>query len=127
MKTKFNAKTGLIIVQARVIGPTGTATVTLGVDTGATSTLISIGPLIAAGYDPNLAPDHVDVATGAGVIHVPRIPLSRISALGHDLSDFPVLCHTLPASAGVDGLLGLDFMRGRVLTIDFQNGQITLQ
>ncbi len=37
-----------------------------------------------------------------------------------------VLCHTLPPSATVDGLLGLDFFRGHQLTVDFQTGQITL-
>ena len=38
----------------------------------------------------------------------------------------PVLGYTLPASASVSGLLGLDFLRNRVLTLDFRAGQITL-
>ena len=37
-----------------------------------------------------------------------------------------VVCHTLPPSAGVDGLLGLDFLRNSRLTIDFRSGQIVL-
>jgi hypothetical protein len=37
-----------------------------------------------------------------------------------------VLSHALPPTTGIDGLLGLDFLRGSVLTIDFQNGQIDL-
>ena len=32
----------------------------------------------------------------------------------------------IPADAGVDGLLGLDFLRGHVLTLDFRGGIITL-
>jgi hypothetical protein len=36
------------------------------------------------------------------------------------------LGHTLPPSAGVDGLLGLDFFRGQVLTVDFHKGMIAL-
>jgi hypothetical protein len=32
----------------------------------------------------------------------------------------------LPPGAGVDGLLGLDFLRGQSLTIDFRSGEITL-
>lgn len=39
---------------------------------------------------------------------------------------FPVLCHTLPPSATVDGLLGLDFLRKRLLTIDFASGLVSL-
>jgi hypothetical protein len=36
------------------------------------------------------------------------------------------LSHTLPPSAGIDGLLGLDFMRGQRLEIDFVRGFVTL-
>jgi hypothetical protein len=50
----------------------------------------------------------------------------RAAALGQQQTNFPVLCHTLPASAGVDGLLRLDFMRGYQLAIDFRNGFVSL-
>jgi hypothetical protein len=46
--------------------------------------------------------------------------------LGKERIGFPVLGHTLPPSAGVDGLPGLDFLRGQQLTVDFRNGQVTL-
>jgi len=32
----------------------------------------------------------------------------------------------LPLDAGVDGRLGLDFFRGRILTLDFRGGLIAL-
>jgi len=47
-------------------------------------------------------------------------------ALGHERAGFPVLAHTLPPSAGVDGLLGLDFFHNLSLTIDFRGGQLTV-
>ncbi len=49
-----------------------------------------------------------------------------ILALGREFAQLPVLAHTLPPSAGVDGVLGLDFLRGQLLTIDFPNGRLTL-
>jgi hypothetical protein len=52
--------------------------------------------------------------------------LTRLTALGQDRIGFSVLAHTLPVSASVHGLLGLDFLRGGVLTIDFRSGQIAL-
>jgi hypothetical protein len=52
--------------------------------------------------------------------------VARISSLGQDRTAFPVLAHTLPPSAAVDGVLGLDFLRGHALNIDFRTGQITL-
>jgi hypothetical protein len=36
------------------------------------------------------------------------------------------IAHTLPPTAPVDGLLGLDFVRSQQLTIDFRAGQIEL-
>ena len=82
--------------------------------------------LVAVGYDPALAPTRVQVTTGSGVEYVPRLTLSRILALGQERVDFAVLGHTLPPSAGVDGLLGLDFLRGQSLTVDFRTGHVTL-
>jgi predicted aspartyl protease len=34
--------------------------------------------------------------------------------------------HTLPRNIPIDGLLGLDFLRGLELNINFRTGQITL-
>ena len=82
--------------------------------------------LVAIGYDPALVPDRVQVTTGSGVEFVPRVMLDRIMALGREYTGFPVLGHTLPPSAGIDSLLGLDFFRERSLTIDFHTGRVTL-
>jgi hypothetical protein len=46
--------------------------------------------------------------------------------LGQHRYRVPVLAHTLAASVSASGLLGLDFLRDQVLTIDFRAGQITL-
>ena len=63
---------------------------------------------------------------GGGVESVPRLILTRLTALGQHRFGFPVLSHPLPPEAGVDGLLGLDFLRGQLLTLDFRGGLITL-
>jgi predicted aspartyl protease len=98
----------------------------LALDTGATGTVVNVWMLVAVGYDPVLVPDRIQVTTASGVEFVPRIILNKLEALGQERTGFPVLCHTLPPSTGVDGLLGLDFFRGQRLTIDFSNGQLTL-
>jgi predicted aspartyl protease len=122
----FDPRYGLIIVQAELWGPAGSAVLRLALDTGATSTMANVGLLVALGYDPALAPDRVQVTTGSGVEFVPRITLDQIMALGQKRASFPVLGHTLPPSAGVDGLLGLDFFRGQRLVLDFRVGQASL-
>jgi hypothetical protein len=68
----------------------------------------------------------VQVTTGSGAVFVPRLSVSRFRALGQERTAFPVLAHTLPPGTGVDGVLGLDFLRGFALTIDFRTGQIDL-
>jgi hypothetical protein len=126
MSARFDPGGGLIIVSAELTGPTGTAILRLALDSGATGTLINASMLVAVGYDLALAPERIEMTTGSGVEFAPRIPVSRISALNDTREDFPILGRTLPPSAGVDGLLGLDFLRGRILTLDFQIGSIKL-
>jgi hypothetical protein len=126
MSSPFNAQQGLIVVSTELVGPTGTAILRLALDTGATSTLVAVGLLVAMGYDPALAPTRLQVTTGSGIEFVPLISLIKITALGQERFNFPVLCHALPPSAGVDGLLGLDFLRGLNLTVDFRAAQVTL-
>lgn len=126
MSFAFDAHQGLIIVQAEIWGPSGSAVLSLALDTGATFTLVNQGRLMQLGYDPAVAPKRFQVSTASGIEFVPRLTVTKIAALGQEQNDFSVLCHTLPASVRVDGLLGLDFLRGQGLTIDFRAGQIVL-
>ena len=126
MSFPFDPQQGLIIVPAELWGPSGSAVLRLALDTGATGTVVNTGMLVALGYDPALIPDRVQITTDSGIEFVPRVLLDRIMVLGEESAEFPVLGHTLPPSAGIDGLLGLDFFRGRSLTIDFRAGQVVL-
>ena len=127
MSLTFDSQQGLIIVPVEITGPSGNnAILRLALDTGATITLINVDVLIAIGYNPALTSNHIKVTTGSREELVPSITLSKILALGQTHTDFPIIAHTLPASAGVDGVLGLDFCRGKNLSIDFRNGIINL-
>jgi hypothetical protein len=68
----------------------------------------------------------VQFTTGSGVESAPRLTIDKIETLDQERLHFPVVAHTLPPSASVDGVLGLDFFRNYVLTLDFQKGEITL-
>jgi predicted aspartyl protease len=126
MSVGFQPGSGRIIVPAEPAGPTGMAILRLALDTGATGSLINASMLVAVGYDLALASDRIEMTTGSGVEFAPSIAVSKITALGHSRENLPILGHTLPPSAGVDGLLGLDFFQGTILRIDFQNGVIKL-
>ncbi len=116
----FDPRQGLVVVHAELEGPLGSVILRLALDTGATGTMVNVGMFVAIGYDPSLTSDRIQVTTGSGV------ELNKITALGQGKVKFPVLCHTLPSSTSIDGLLGLDFLRGQKLTVDFRNGKINL-
>ena len=106
MTFSFDPRRGLIITRAELTGPNGSAILQLALDTGATSTVVNVAMPVAIGYDPALATDRVQVTTGRGVEFAPSVELENLTALGQERPGFPVLGHTLPPSAGVDGLLG---------------------
>ncbi len=97
----------------------------LALDTGATETTLNAQILADIGYDLASYPK-VAMTTGSGIIEAPELVVSQVEALGQTHENFSVLAHTLPPTATIDGLLGLDFLRGKVITIDFRLGKITL-
>jgi predicted aspartyl protease len=122
----FNSTTGPILVNAEITGPAGSVVLKLVLDTGATTTLINLATLRSLGFDPDQSSRRISMTTGSTIEVVPLVVLTRLTALGRNLFGLPVIAHALPASSAVDGLLGLDFLRGHVLTIDFHVGQIAL-
>jgi hypothetical protein len=87
---------------------------------------VNVSILIALGYDPAGVLERAEMTTGSSLEYVPRLPVARIRALGQERTSFTIVAHTLPPSAPIDGLLGLDFFRGQQLVIDFRSGQITI-
>lgn len=126
MRYSFDRREGLIIVRTELFGPAGSIVVRLALDTGATSTTVNAGLLNAIGYDPALVPDRVQLTTGSGVEYAPRLSVNKVEALGQERSDFLVVAHTLPPTASVDGLLGLDFFRGQELNLNFRTGVVVV-
>jgi hypothetical protein len=55
---------------------------------------------------------------------VPLIRVSAVAALDRVRTDFLVAAHDFPLGVEADGLLGLDFFRGFVLTLDFIRGRV---
>jgi hypothetical protein len=125
MSILFDTTQRLIIVPAEVFGPLGSRSVRLALDTAATETVISRRVLAILGY--TLASSRsVPVIMGSGVTSVPLITLDGLEALDQTQSGITVQAHTLPVSLPVDGLLGLDFIRGQRLVIDYRTSEITL-
>ena len=126
MKFPFKSDYGLIFIEARLKGVEKDIALILALDTGATGTVISAKRLDEAGYDLENFDDEIYITTGSGVITVPKIEIEKLTALGKMKENFAVIAHDLPPTASVDGVLGLDFLRGNVLTVNFVKGEIEL-
>jgi predicted aspartyl protease len=125
----FAPKDGPIFLEGEITGPIRSYAVRLILDTGATTTLINQDVLTAVGFDlmaSDSPADRMEMATGSTIERVSKIVLTRLSALGQHRFGFSVVSHSLPAGVHIDGLLGLDFFRNQVLTVDFQKGRIAL-
>jgi predicted aspartyl protease len=96
-------------------------------DTGASLTIIATDIMAQLGYDPaNPALDRQRIVTGSGIEYAPRTTVRSATAIGQKVTSLDVLCHDLPSESGVDGLLGLNFLRHFKLTIRFRKGIIDL-
>lgn len=127
MSVPFDPTQILIIFSADIHGPQGSGVARLALDTGATETTISRRALRAVGIDPaQMNTGFVPVLTANGVISVPLVTLDMLDALGQQRTGFTVQAHTLLPSLPIDGVLGMDFIRGGRLVVDFRTGQISL-
>ncbi|MBM4166040.1 MAG: hypothetical protein FJ218_03865 [Ignavibacteria bacterium] len=127
MKFTFRPDSRLIVVNVHLFGEHKEEIVgRFALDTGATYSLINVHRAVLLGYDPAASEKRVQITTGSGIEFAAQITVKEVTALGQTRTNFPILCHTLPPSALVDGLLGLDFFRDTILNIDFVNGVITL-
>ena len=126
MSERFDPHARMVLATAEIWGPAGYVALRLAVDTGATYSMLSWQAAVILGYDPATAPDRVQLVTASAVEYAPQFRISKLRALGQERRRFPILCHTLPSSARVDGLLGLDFFRDRRLVLDFREGTVSL-
>lgn len=124
----FHSGSGPILIDASASGPENSLDFRLILDTGATTSLIDRDVLIHLGYNPAAPSRRVDVTTGSSVERLPVFTLNRLTVFGKHRLAFPVVAHTLPrVGAGIMGLLGLDFLRGHRLEINFKSGLLSFE
>lgn len=96
-------------------------------DTGASITIVAVDIMARLGYDPaNPTLDRQRIITGSGVEYAPCTTGRSAAAIGQKVDNLGVLCHDLPPESGVDGLLGINFLKHFKLTIRFRKGIIDL-
>lgn len=126
--TRFDPAAELIFVEGKVWGPrTGTRRpLRLVLDTGAAETIIVPEILDELGYSPRDGEQITVMRSAVGREQGYIIRVARFACLGHHEHDYRVHVQDLPEGWGIEGLIGLTFLRlfnyeirsaeGRILT-----------
>jgi hypothetical protein len=126
MAVPFNPAARSVLVPVIVGGPRQAVAFRFAVDTGATQTTIRSELLRVLGYDLNRPVGRKRIRFAGGTATIPLFRVASLTSLGQSRTDFVAAAQDLPPTVEADGLLGLDFFRGLVLTLDFSRGLVSL-
>lgn len=80
---------------------------------------MSVTLLRLLGADQSRPVGRKRLRSATGITDAPLVRVAAITALDRVRTEFVVAAHDLPLGVESDGLLGPDFFRGLVLTLDF--------
>jgi predicted aspartyl protease len=109
--TRYDPAANLIIVSARLWGPTGKVKLKLALDTAASLTVIVPEVIDGLGYSPRDGEQITTISSAIGKEPGYTTRVSRFWTLGFSVNDFRVHVHDLGDNVGIDGLIGLNFLR----------------
>lgn len=95
-------------------------------DTGASRTTINVVLTDELGYGAHMGIRSTRAIGAGGAIPGYLMKVERIDLMGLSLSGFEVVCEDVDPETEIDGLIGLDFLHGRILTVDGIAGVVTL-
>jgi hypothetical protein len=101
----------------------------LALDTAASHTTVDANVLLMLGYNLQNPKGQSFVETSNGVIPVEDHLLKKLTCLDIERTDFVIQVYDFLAhgvTSDYDGVLGIDFLKGRKICIDFVNGIITI-
>lgn len=122
--THFDPNASLIIVHAMVWGPRGHKGLTLAFDTAATQTHIIPDVLDDVGYGPRDGDRITSITSAIGDVPGYMMNVSKFSALGFTATELRIHVHDLPETLGIQGLLGLSFLRHFNYEVRSEEGRI---
>jgi hypothetical protein len=123
----FDPRRRLVPLDAELTSPQGSISVRLLLDTGSVFSLLHPGLLENVGYNPASPRSQIAIAGVNGITKTSLFIVSSLRALGMERRNLAVLAHRLPGSLPFDGLLGVNFLLGRRLIIDFGAGTVQLE
>ncbi len=117
----------LIVVEASIVGPRGTTTARMLLDTGAAMTTVSPELLDLVGYSPRDGARRTRVHSAVGEEHGYALQLAAFTALGFTLDDHIVNVFDLGHEDIADGLIGMNFLNQLNYEIRSAEGRILVE
>jgi predicted aspartyl protease len=126
--TTFNPGADLILVSARVLGASGSRLpLRVAIDTGSSETTVRPEFIDMLGYSPRDGEKITTVRAALGKEHGYTLRVARFTALGYSIPDFQVHVFDLPEGLGLDGLIGLSFLRRFNYQVRSAEGRIVVE
>lgn len=126
MSYKFHPKDEVIILIVKIKGKK-VIRARMVLDTGATYVMISWKMASALGLRPEISKARVKITTASGIEMVPQIVLSSVSVLKKRVKNVAAVVHDLPPGSGVDGLLGISYLKNFEVNINFKKGYLEIK
>jgi len=112
----------IVVRRVEFHGPTGVREIDMILDTGAVYTVIAWDVAKDVGYDPAISLQRTPIVTANGVIEAPLITVDAVQLAELRVQNVDVICHDIPEIAGIEGLLGLSFLRHFRTVVDYSKG-----
>ena len=116
----------IVLSRVKINGPAGVREIDVILDTGAVYTVIAWDVAKDIGYDPAISERRMLIVTANGVIEAPLITVESIQLADLRAEAVDVICHDIPEIAGIEGLLGLSFLRHFRTLIDYTTGTLEI-
>ena len=113
-----------------VIGKIDGYEIRLALDTGASDTVIDATALMIAGYNKSNALEETELETAKGIVAADIFDVKTLEVLGIKRRNFQLCSYDFLANnvlTDIDGVLGIDFLMGKKICIDFIRFEITIQ
>lgn len=122
---KFNPRSSSILLDTYLEGKIG-LNLKFVLDTGAS--FVVLPWRIATNLGLNINPNNLVLTTTASAVEsVPFSSIPKVTVLDKTVQGVACIIKDLPSESGVDGLLGLSFLRNFKLYLDFKKGIIRLE
>jgi clan AA aspartic protease (TIGR02281 family) len=108
---KLELEVPIVMRRVKISSPKAFREIDMVLDTGSVYTVIAWDIAKDIGYDPAISERRMPIITANGIIEAPLITVQGINIRDLGAESVDVICHDIPEITGIEGLLGLSFLK----------------